>query len=141
LGRMNVVCPYCGALHWKAERLSKSRANENLFGTCCLEGRVVLPDVRKPPRDLLELFDGTSNHSRDFIKNIRAYNSAFALASLGVTIDRSINDGRGPFVFKIQGALYHKVGSLLPEPGNDPIYAQLYFYSSAEANAARMRRN
>lgn len=33
------------------------------------------------------------------------------------------------------------MGSLLPEEGTDPVYAQLYFYSSAEANAARMRRN
>jgi hypothetical protein len=43
-------------------------------------------------------------------------------------------------VFKIQGALHHKVGSLLPAEGQEPIYAQLYFYSPEEANAARMRR-
>ncbi|KAJ7032962.1 hypothetical protein C8F04DRAFT_890575, partial [Mycena alexandri] len=111
------------------------------FGTCCLQGKVDLPPVRAPPRDLLQLFDGTSHYSRNFKENIWAYNSAFALASLGVTVDRRVNDGRGPYVFKIQGALYHKVGSLLPEPGRDPSYAQLYIVSSAEANEARMRRN
>jgi hypothetical protein len=55
---------------------------------------------------------------------------------LGVTVDKTVLDGHGPYVFKIQGALYHNVGSLLPEAGKDPIYAQLYFYSSEEANAA-----
>lgn len=141
LGRMNVVCPDCGALHWKAEQLTKSTVNQPVFGTCCLEGKVDLPPVRAPPRDLLELFDGTSNYSRDFIDNIRSYNAAFALASLGVTVDRKVNEGPGPYVFKIQGALYHKVGSLLPEAGQDPSYAQLYIVSPAEANAARMRHN
>jgi hypothetical protein len=90
---------------------------------------------------LQELFDGTSNHSAHFKKNIRAYNSAFALASLGVTVDTSVLDRGGPYVFKIQGALYHHVGALLPEQDKDPVYAQLYFYSSSEANAAQMRQN
>jgi hypothetical protein len=63
------------------------------------------------------------------------------LASLGVTIDKKVQDGHGPWVFKIQGALYHHVGALLPEPGKAAVYAQLYFYSSADANDARLRRN
>ncbi|KAJ6579048.1 hypothetical protein DFH09DRAFT_913455, partial [Mycena vulgaris] len=138
---MNLVCPKCGALHWHAEKLSKSTVNNPYFGTCCLDGKVVLPAVKAPPRDLLELFDGTSLHSADFKKKIRAYNAAFALASLGVTVDKTVLDGHDPYVFKIQGGLYHHVGALLPEPGKDPVYAQLYFYSSEEANAARLRRN
>ncbi|KAJ6456618.1 hypothetical protein C8R47DRAFT_1029309, partial [Mycena vitilis] len=141
LGRMNLVCPECGALHWEAERLSKSSLRNPQFGTCCLNGKVDLPAVRAPPRDLLELFDGTSVYSPDFKKNIRSYNAAFALASLGVKVDRSVLDGGGPYVFKIQGALYHHVGALLPQPGATPAYAQLYFYSTDEANRARLRRN
>ncbi|KAJ6587606.1 hypothetical protein DFH09DRAFT_909703, partial [Mycena vulgaris] len=121
--------------------LSKSRVNNPCFGTCCLDGKIKLPAVRKPPRELLELFNGTSNHAAHFKKNIRNYNAAFALASLGVTVDKTVLDGHGPYVFKIQGALYHKVGALLPEAGKDPVYAQLYFYSSEDANAARLRRN
>ncbi|KAJ6598768.1 hypothetical protein B0H10DRAFT_2323715 [Mycena sp. CBHHK59/15] len=35
----------------------------------------------------------------------------------GVTVDKTVQGGgNAPYVFKIQGALYHKVGSLLPEP-------------------------
>lgn len=70
LGSMNLVCPSCGALHWNAERLSKSTLNEPHFGTCCLNEKVVLPAIRAPPRDLLELFNGTSPHSEHFRKNI-----------------------------------------------------------------------
>jgi hypothetical protein len=141
LGPMNLVCSKCHAKHWEAEKLSNSRNGDPRFGTCCLDGKIVLPAVKVPPRPLLELFDGTSNHSAEFKKNIRRYNAAFALASLGVTVDKSVQDGHGPYVFKIQGGLYHNVGSLLPEVGKDPVYAQLYFYSSEEANAARLRRN
>ncbi|KAJ7044443.1 hypothetical protein C8F04DRAFT_942300, partial [Mycena alexandri] len=137
---MDLVCSKCHAKHWKAEQLSRSTVNRPVFGSCCLDGKVVLPAIRPPPRDLLQLFDGTSNHSTHFKKNIRAYNAAFALASLGVTVDRRVQDGHGPYVFKIQGALYHHVGQLLPEQGKHPVYAQLYFYSSEEANAARLRR-
>ncbi|KAJ6466774.1 hypothetical protein C8R45DRAFT_838767, partial [Mycena sanguinolenta] len=103
LGSMNLVCSKCGALHWDAEKLSKSTRNSLHFGTCCLDGKISLPDVQAPPRALLELFNGTSHHSPHFKKNIRAYNAAFALASLGVTIDNSVLDGGGPYVFKIQG--------------------------------------
>ncbi|KAF8210621.1 hypothetical protein K438DRAFT_1571029, partial [Mycena galopus ATCC 62051] len=129
------------ALYWEAEQLAKSTVNQPVFGTCCLEGKVDLLPIQAPPRDLLELFDDTSNYSHDFLQNIRAYNAAFALASLGVTVDTRINNDHGPYVFKIQGALYHKFGSLLPEAGHDPSYAQLYIVSSAEANAARMQHN
>ncbi|KAJ7202233.1 hypothetical protein C8J57DRAFT_1260306 [Mycena rebaudengoi] len=141
LGSMDLICSKCGARHWKAEHLSKSTVNNPLFRTCCLDGKIQLPAIRAPPRELLELYNGTSHYSKEFLKNIRAYNAAFALASLGVTVDKSVLGGTSPYVFRIQGALHHKVGSLLPEEGQEPIYAQLYFYSPEEANAARMRRN
>ena len=140
LGRMDIECPDCGALHWEAEKLSTSRAGVPRFGTCCLQGKVVLPPVQAPPRDLLHLFNGVSPHSQHFLKNIRRYNAAFALASIGVKVDQSVQDGHGPYVFKIQGQLFHHVGALLPQPGRNPVYAQLYFYSTAEANRYRLNR-
>ncbi|KIJ27294.1 hypothetical protein M422DRAFT_271548 [Sphaerobolus stellatus SS14] len=39
----------------------------------------------------------------------------------------------GPYSFRVDGELYHMVESLLPEPGNPPSYAQLYFYDPLEA--------
>jgi hypothetical protein len=87
----------------------------------------------------LELLNGQSNHSTYFKKHIRTYNAAFALASLGVKIDNTVLDGR-PCV-QDSGVTISHVGALKPEVGKQPVYAQLYFYSSEEANEARLHRN
>jgi len=55
----------------------------------------------------------------------------FAFTSLGVDIDRSINTGRGPYIFRINGVVHHRIGSLIPDEGNRPQYAQLYIYDTA----------
>jgi hypothetical protein len=69
------------------------------------------------------------------------YNNALAMTrtSLGCDQDRAINrDGNGPYVLKVQGCLYHQIGSLLPQPGVSPIYAQLYIYDPQKAVNFRM---
>nr|GEV82326.1 helitron helicase-like domain-containing protein [Tanacetum cinerariifolium] len=48
----------------------------------------------------------------------------------GVQIDESINNGRGPYVFKISGQLYHWIGSLCPAKGEPPRFLQLYIYDT-----------
>ena len=56
-----------------------------------------------------------------------------AKTSLGCDQDRNINrDGNGPYVFKVQGRLYHQSGSLIPREGTPPVYAQLYIYDSRQ---------
>ena len=62
---------------------------------------------------------------------IRQYNSMFAFTSLGVDIDRSINTGRGPYIFRINGVVHHRIGSLILVEGNRPQYAQMYIYDTA----------
>ena len=47
---------------------------------------------------------------------------------MGATIDRSINDGGGPNIFKISGQVCHRMGSLLPQEGDLPKFAELYAY-------------
>jgi hypothetical protein len=51
--------------------------------------------------------------SRHFFDHIRQYNSMFAMTSMGAKVTDSINDGHGPFVFKISGQVCHRIGSLL----------------------------
>ncbi|KAJ3924389.1 MAG: hypothetical protein NXY57DRAFT_878344, partial [Lentinula lateritia] len=84
LGQMNVECPNCHALHWAAERLTKSSATKPIFGTCCKSGKLSLPMLQNPPQELQNLFDGTDFESKHFLDNIRSYNSAFAFVSLGL---------------------------------------------------------
>jgi hypothetical protein len=50
---------------------------------------------------------------------------------MGANIDKSVNDGRGPPVFKIHGQVHHRIGSLLPPDGSAPKFIQLYIYDTA----------
>ncbi|GJW22682.1 hypothetical protein Tco_0033304 [Tanacetum coccineum] len=51
-------------------------------------------------------------------------------------IDRSINKGQGPYVFKISGQIYHWIGSLCPEEGHHPCF--LYVYDTCDELSNRM---
>jgi hypothetical protein len=64
------------------------------------------------------------------MKNIRQYNCLFAFTSMGAHIDRSVNDGRAPPLFKIHDQVYHRVGSLLPSDDGSPKFIQLYIYDT-----------
>src|SRR5487761_1144500 len=81
---------------------------------------------------------GNDPVSKSFQKNIRLYNNALAMTSVGRQLDRSVNEGRGPYVFKLHGELIHRVGSLLPPEGDAPIFAQLYIYDTDVAWNHRM---
>ncbi|XP_048604781.1 uncharacterized protein LOC125582235 [Brassica napus] len=86
----------------------------------------VLPRLANPPMELMTLLckgDELSKHYREFI---RAYNMMFSFTSLGGKIDHSINNGRGPFVFRMSGENYHRIGDIVPEPGQAPKFSQLY---------------
>jgi hypothetical protein len=47
---------------------------------------------------------------------------------MGAHIDTSVNDGRGPPLFKMCGQVHHHVGSLLTKDGVTPQFLQLYIY-------------
>ncbi|KAH9698190.1 ATP-dependent DNA helicase [Citrus sinensis] len=54
----------------------------------------------------------------------------FAFTSMGGRVDASINRSKGPYVFRMSGQNYHHIGSLLPEVGKKPQFAQLYIYDT-----------
>jgi len=54
----------------------------------------------------------------------------FAMTSMGVNVINSINDARGPYVFKISGQLCHRIGSLIPNDEARPEYCQLYIFDT-----------
>ena len=113
------TCSYCHAFKWAKETP----------GFCCYQGNIKLETVRDPP-DVIE--DLLTN--KEFTNNIRGYNNAFALASLGTKHKQEI----GPN-FKIQGKLLHTIGSLAPVDG-DPKFAQLYFYDSDSELENRLKK-
>ena len=70
-----------------------------------------------------------------FQQNIRSYNNAVSFTSLGAKLDQAITNtmnAAGVYTFRIQGALYHSMGSLLPSHGERPRFAQVYMFDSAQ---------
>lgn len=55
--------------------------------------------------------------------NIRAYNSSMSFASRSAAIDHP--RGHGPYVLKVDGAIYHKTSHLHPNDNETRQYAQL----------------
>ena len=137
---MDVFCPFCGAHHWMAEKVVNSPMHRPEFTTCCQRGRVCLPFLPPPPPLLHTFLERDDTEAKEFRSNIRQYNMALAFTSLGVREDRLVNR-RGAWVFCVQGELCHLIGSLQPDEGVDPSYAQLYVYDAQLALAQRMNRN
>ena len=140
IGSMDVACSFCGASHWLPEKVGKTTSADPQFSTCCQRGYVQLPLLPQPPALLRSLLDERDRRSTEYHENIRQYNMALAFTSLGATEDRLVNR-RGGWVFRIFGELYHLVGSLQPEDGQPPAFAQLYIYDSDAALRQRMNRN
>ncbi|KAF1893116.1 hypothetical protein Lal_00015547 [Lupinus albus] len=127
IGDPIIECHHCGALMWYQERKHKHR-NTSMpkYELCCGDGKVQIPLLKTPPPILQHLlFDMHSTNSVNYQNNIRLYNMMFAFTSAGAKFDRSINNGRGPPTIRIQGQPCHRIGSMLPMPGQCPKFAQL----------------
>jgi hypothetical protein len=123
LGSMNVQCPHCHALHFDCEKLAKSTRAVPKFGSCCLQGQIQLPPFHPAPATLRDLLCGRSPFAKEFKKNIRQYNAAFAFTSVGVNIDHKVTGTSGPYAFRIQGDLHHLSGALMPPDGRPAVFA------------------
>ena len=133
LGKMDRLCSYCSAMHWIAEKLTNSSNTNPWFGMCCFQRKIKLAELHNVPPELNHLFTSQTPPAKDFRENICRYNNALAMTSLGCKVDESVNRGNGPYVFKVHGQLSHLAGSLLPQEGESPVYAQLYIYDPADA--------
>jgi hypothetical protein len=62
----------------------------------------------------------------------------FSFTSLGGQIDTGKDKGKGPPHFVIGGQNYHRLGSLIPNNGETPKFAQLYIYDTQNEVANRL---
>ncbi|CAK8568735.1 unnamed protein product [Lathyrus sativus] len=98
---------------------------------CCGNGKIQLPLLKMPPKVLQDFLFGTKTvELRTFQQNIRMYNMMFAFTSPGAKMDNCFNNGNGPPTFHIQGQSCNKIGSMLPMPGQNPKFEQLYIYDT-----------
>ena len=86
------------------------------------------------PDYLQNLFTSTDEDSKNFLDNIRSFNSAFAFSSLG--FDQGCGQvqipGRGVPVYKVHGAIYHRVSNAVASNGQRAQYGQLYFLDAGK---------
>ncbi|KAL4276461.1 hypothetical protein AHAS_Ahas20G0209500 [Arachis hypogaea] len=137
-GDCNYTCTWCGAGFWYDERVIREfKVSQPVFSMCCLKGKVQLPLLKEPPELLVSLLSGNDPRSKHFFKNIRAYNNLFCFTSIGGRVDTSLSNGSGPPQFILCGQNYHRIGSLLPVPGQQPKFAQLYIFDTENELANR----
>nr|KAJ0198615.1 hypothetical protein LSAT_V11C700379790 [Lactuca sativa] len=123
-GDQIVVCQTCFAKLWKDEAvICKKNENEN-YSLCCAYGKVELPKLKNAPPSYENLFRSGDSKSKQFMKNIRSYNSMFSFTLMGGKINSSINKGNAPYIFRISGQNYHSIESHLPEQRFKPKFSQ-----------------
>ncbi|XP_057419198.1 uncharacterized protein LOC130713450 [Lotus japonicus] len=54
-------------------------------------------------------------------------------------VESAVNNGGGPPQFVLSGQNYHRIGTLLPQLGDVPKFAQLYIYDTHNENKNRMK--
>ncbi|XP_060866431.1 uncharacterized protein LOC132942139 [Metopolophium dirhodum] len=121
---MEKICSKCSAKKWADE------PND----LCCASGKVSLPNIQEPPEPIKSLLTNNNLHSRNFLTNIRRYNSLFQMTSFGA---KEIREQNCMPTFKIEDQVYHLIGSLLPQSGQNPQFLQIYFISDADQLSLR----
>jgi len=79
-----------------------------------MDGKNQLPQLKRPPDLLMDLFHKKDKRSKYILDHIRSFNMMFSFTSLGGKVNTSINDGNAPPMFIMNGENYHQMGSLLP---------------------------
>ncbi len=134
---MNDVCSGCDALMFKKELHRGS-----VYSLCCGYGKIKIPDIKPSPALLEKLLTEDNNSSKEFRTNIRCYNSALALSSIGVELGETFKfDTRGPWTYKISGQVYHSLGTIFPKTNSSPVFSQLYVYDREHELTNRQKRN
>ena len=128
IGDLTKICAECDAKHFE-----KEMPKDQKFQRCCGKGKVIIPPPKPCPQPLDSLLQNQHPKSKQFMKQIRNYNSAHAFASLGA--NQSPPPNRGPYCYRIHGQIYHQITPLGPTP--NPRYADLYFLDSAQATDYR----
>ena len=122
-GRLSIRCSNYGALKFEKE-------TELL---CCSKGNVKLDAFPQPQPFLQHLYDGVDSDGKHFLINIRKYNCAFQVTSFGC--NEITMAGFNPS-FRIQGQVYHLIGSIAPIAGESPKFCEVYFIDNRESEVA-----
>ncbi|CAG8794430.1 2833_t:CDS:2, partial [Dentiscutata erythropus] len=130
MGRMDQTCRYCKAKFWIIEKDQNSGYAALRFPLCCANSKVQLLPLLESPHYLLNLYTSTNSNAVEFRKHARSYNSVLACTSFGTKVNNQFL-GHSISNFQIHGQVYYLIGSLLPNEGHIPAFAQIYIYDTA----------
>ncbi|GJV95240.1 putative PIF1 DNA helicase/replication protein A1-like protein [Tanacetum coccineum] len=130
IGDQIQTCHACKAKLWTGETNKKQISKKSSFSMCCKKGLVLLPKMEDPPKDLLDLFTANDATSKYFIHHIRMFNSIFSFTSIGGKVDKTVNNGHGPWIYRMEGENYHLMPSLGPKNKDIPKFSQLYIFDN-----------
>ncbi|PLW30375.1 hypothetical protein PCANC_24157 [Puccinia coronata f. sp. avenae] len=141
IGKCNLICSGCGALHWREESTLDQRNSETIhFSACCQKGKVTIPsaadDTPAFPPMLKKLFVGQSKRVLNFQALICNYNNALSFTSQGAKLDHLVMGPMGINVFHISGIMSHKIPSVKPNNWARAGFAQIFVvgnHGTAEA--------
>ena len=141
LRAMNRICEHCDALHWIVERQNNNFLRSSKWEFCCKKDDVVLLVLRDSFDLLRTLLIEQIVQDRNFRLNIRSFNFALIFTFVNYKTNTRINNAinRELVFFQIHDELYHMREFLRAFLSNALIFAQLYFYDSA--NVIARRRN
>lgn len=116
IGSMTNVCSHCSARFWVGETIE-----------CCFKGSLIIDEV-DIPESLSNVILSTAVQ-----KDLRSYNMAMAMASVGHKKEYGLPDG----VFTLSGRSYHAIGTMEPAEGRAPNFAQIYLIDTEMATNRR----
>ena len=120
---MSWQCSNCGALKF----------NKETDGLCCSKGKVQLDQFPQPHPFLQHLYEGIDSNGKHFLGNLRKYNSVFQMTSFGCNEVSMAGFNQS---FRIQGQVYHPIGSIVPTQGESHKFAQIYFIGDEDSEVA-----
>lgn len=109
-----IPCSWCQSYKW----------HEEPNGMCCSGGKVQIPIIDLYPEPLHSLLTQQHTMSEHFLASIRQYNGCFQMTSFGA---KEVKEGNFMPTFKVQGQVYHKIGSILTNSQEKPSFLQIYF--------------
>src|SRR5436190_9365404 len=119
LGPITNTCKFCRALKWKDESA----------GMCCNSGKVQLLPLLSLPEPLNSIILGNHPEHPHFMDRVRQYNACFQMTSFGA---KNVTEGNFMPTFKVQGQVYHRIGSLISSSPDDAKFLQIYFVGEDE---------
>jgi hypothetical protein len=123
IGSLTKLCLNCQALKFSGEPP----------GLCCKSGKIKLEPMPNPIEPMKTLLIGQTPESKHFLDNIKLYNSCFQMTSFGVDKDATLPGWQS--TFRVQGQVYHRIGSLLPMPNENAKFLQIYFMDNFHEQA------